>query len=281
MKTLDTLIPDIYELFDKGHECSEENLDSFAESLKIILRERLKAYGEERAATLRMSNIGKPDRQLWYEVTGEKGEPLPPEAKLKFLYGDIIESMMLLLAKEAGHIVTDEQKEVSVEGIVGHIDAKIDGAVVDVKSASDFAFRKFKDGTLEKDDPFGYIQQLSGYATAEGGGEAAFLAVNKVTGDLALLKVSGERVREAKTPERARAVKTLLDRKSPPERCFDAVPHNASGNMRLGTQCSYCPYKFTCWDDSNKGAGLRTFVYSSGPIFLTDVKKEPNVFEVT
>ena len=44
------------------------------------------------------------------------------------------------------------------------MDCKIDGIVTDVKSASSFGFKKFKDGQLAIDDPFGYIDQIKAYA---------------------------------------------------------------------------------------------------------------------
>jgi hypothetical protein len=49
-----------------------------------------------------------------------------------------------------------------------------------------------------------------------------------------------------------------------------------SGNRKLSTNCSYCDYKKECWP------GLRTFIYSKGPVYLTKVEREPggNVFEV-
>ena len=47
------------------------------------------------------------------------------------------------------------------------MDCKIDGIVTDVKSASSFGFKKFKDGQLGLvDDPFGYIDQIKAYAHA-------------------------------------------------------------------------------------------------------------------
>ena len=88
----------------------------------------------------------------------------------------------------AGHKVTDEQKEVKVGGILGHMDCKIDGEVVDIKSASGYAFQKFKNGTLAEDDVFGYMAQLAGYEQAEKSTGGGFLAINKENGELALFK---------------------------------------------------------------------------------------------
>jgi hypothetical protein len=45
---------------------------------------------------------------------------------------------------------------------------KLTMKIIDIKTASNFAFNKFKKGTLADDDPFGYLAQLSGYEEAEG-----------------------------------------------------------------------------------------------------------------
>lgn len=280
MKTLKTLIPDIYKLFEEGHECSAENLDQFAETIRDTVAQRLSSYKEPRKPTLRMSNIGKADCQLWFEINGtEPDGPLPPTTKLKFLYGDIIESLVVLLIKEAGYEVTDEQKEVYLNGIKGHIDLKVNGTVVDVKSASKYAFQKFENGTLAENDAFGYIKQISGYATAENT-DGAFLAQNKESGELALLELPLTERTKKETIDRIEEIKKVVASPKKPPRAYSAEPHNKSGNMKLGVNCSYCDFKQTCWADANGGKGLRTFIYSTGPVFLTQVQKEPEVFEV-
>jgi len=88
-----------------------------------------------------------------------------------------------LCAAISGHKVTDQQKEVEVEGVIGHQDSMIDGILVDCKSASTASFQKFKNNNLLEDDPFGYIAQISAYAEANGVDEAAFLAIDKSTGE--------------------------------------------------------------------------------------------------
>lgn len=285
MTDIITLVPDIYKLLEEGKEPDEANLEVFARNLTNTLRRRL--FKQETDPTLRMSNIGKPDRQLWYELNynrlGLPREKLEGHTLFKFLYGDIIEETLLLLAKEAGHTVEDEQREVVLEGIKGHIDAKIDGVVVDVKSTSKYAFKKFEDGTLAQDDPFGYIDQLSGYASTEEykGSDAAFLAANKELGTLALLTIPARDVEQRAVAKRAVYVKEMVKQKTPPKRCYDAVPEGKSGNMKLDTGCSYCAFKEECWKDANGGKGLRTFLYSTGPVYMTQVEKEPKVMEVT
>ena len=109
---------------------------------------------------------------------------------IKFLYGHLLEEVVLFLVKLAGHKVTDEQKEVKVSGVYGHMDCKIDGEVIDIKTASSYAFRKFKNDTLKDDDTFGYLAQLSGYETAEKTKEGGFLVLNKESGELTLHRPS-------------------------------------------------------------------------------------------
>src|SRR5690606_2590048 len=100
----------------------------FGETVKDLLRVRL-GKRQQRSDTLRFSKLGTPDRKLWYESRGERQEEMSPKTYLKFLYGDLIEAFVLYLCKEAGHSVTNEQEEVEVLGVKGHVDAVIDGVV--------------------------------------------------------------------------------------------------------------------------------------------------------
>ena len=273
---IETLVSDIYKLFDPNvtHVPNEDNLHEFAENLKELLRHRL-AEREPISDPLRFSALGKPDRQLWYMAQGEKSEDLRPQTYFKFLYGDVIEQVLLFLCKEAGHSVTHEQEEVEVDGVKGHIDAKIDGVVVDVKSASPFGYKKFHDGSIVSNDPFGYIQQLSGYTnvlTPDAGG--AFLAFDKVSGDICLSPVSHSITSSYPPRPRIAHLKGVISSPTPPPRCYVDEPDGASGNRKLGTECSYCGFKHKCWD------GLRTFLYSGGPRYLTVVANLPKVPEL-
>ena len=277
MKTIDTLIPDIEALFS-GHECSDELLDQFAETLKSQIKENFKRYGEKRKGYLRMSNIGKPcGRFLWYETRDYEPEPLTPATKFKFLYGHILESLVIYLAKEAGHEVADEQKRVEVDGIKGSLDCIIDGVLVDVKSASTYSFKKFKDGTLADNDPFGYLPQIAGYRKAVEAERTGFLAIDKTLGHLCFYEPES-------LPEPSDVIskaRAAVNSENPPERISGAlVADGKSGNMKLSAGCSYCGYKQECYKDSNDGKGLRTFLYSNGPVFLAEVKNEPRVPEV-
>lgn len=283
-KTIETLVPDIYSLLGVDpHEVDPKRAESLGTIIADVVAKRLAEDDNKPRKTLRMSNLGKGDRQIWYELNGNlKTEPLPPATKLKFLFGDIWEAIVLFLAKEAGHEVTHEQEEVVVDDIVGHMDAVVDGVVVDVKTASKFAFKKFKDGTLQENDAFGYYEQLAGYAHALGGIDGAWLAVEKEQGHLALLHAPKEELQSLNIKARIEHLKAVVANPEPPERCYPDEEMGKSGNRVLGVNCSYCPFKFECWKDSNNGVGLRTFLYSKGPTHFTHVEKEPkDIYEVT
>lgn len=277
--TIDTLVDDIYELVGSDSlTLDDQLLEVLSSDLTDLMRYRFES--ERRDPHLRLSAVGKPARQLYYEINrhGEipSKEELRPEVRLKFLFGDLWELVLLWLAKQAGHEVTHEQAEVTLNGVVGHNDAIIDGVVVDVKSASSYAFKKFQNGTLPDDDAFGYMEQLAAYCTAHGGLDGAFLAVDKQLGKLTLLRFSYEELKAYAVEERIEYLKETLASPDLPERCYEPEPDGKSGNLKLGVNCSYCPFKHECWSDANNGFGLRTFLYSNGPRHFVNVAKEPN-----
>lgn len=244
--------------------------------MKDLLLTRLKR--EPRKPTLRMSSIGKPDRQLWYEINKpELAEKLHPNSYMKFLIGDIVENVVLALAKLSGHKVEGEQDTMELAGIKGHRDAVIDGHLVDVKSASPYSFKKFEEGLTHDKDAFGYLTQINSYMQASekdpivtNKDEGAFLVVQKVTGDIHLDVHQKTVVPMDQVFEHKKKVVALPE---PPDRCYEPEPMGKSGNMKLNVNCSYCPFKWTCHEN------LRGFHYSTGPVFLTDVKNEPKVAE--
>ena len=277
-KKIHTLIEDIHHLLQHGkEELDQDNLKEFLSVMQEEVERFLQPYEGERKR-LRLSAVGRTDRKLWYEIN----DPIPrketPQLRMRFFYGHILEALLLYLATEAGHKVEHKQAEVVVEGIKGHIDAVIDGVLVDVKSASDYGFKKFKDGNLVNDDPFGYIAQISSYMEGMELEEGAFFAINKNSGDLCLLQM--DELMTINASERVRSIKKIVASKDIPDKCYDDKPEGASGNRIIDKGCSFCDYKYRCWSDANNGVGLRTFKYSNGWKHFTKVLKEPNVAEV-
>ena len=253
-------------------------LKQYGERLITLIKTKLVERKGKDENYLRMSNYGTPDRKLWYTLnTPELAEDLPPEAFLKFLYGDNIEELLLLLARLAGHTVEGCQDVQIVAGVKGSRDAVIDGELVDVKSASTFSFKKFKNHELGQDDPFHYLDQLNLYLTAAQDDpivtrkdRAHFLVMDKQLGHLCLDTYP---IRERDYSTEVKEKMEMLGQKEPPRRCHTAVPDGKAGNMKLGTECSYCAFKNTCYPN------LRTFLYANGPRFLTQVVRVPDVPE--
>jgi hypothetical protein len=274
MKTLSSLIDDMYSTLEGCEKISEEQIRLLSKLLTDTITNRL-SQSSKRRDHLSLSSIGKPLRRLWYDLK----EPVettaePASNRLKFLYGDIIETLLLWLAQVSGHDVKDCQREVNHHGVVGHIDSIIDGEVVDVKSASQRSFMKFARGTLTEDDPFGYLAQIQSYDEEVGKGHPAFLAMNKVTGELCLYQPD----KDFDLPDTKQLIencKQALVSDTPPEqRCYQDIPDGKSGNRCLDKGCSFCPYKKKCWP------GLRAFNYATGIKYLTQVVKTPNVEEI-
>ncbi len=285
MKNIDTLVEDIYDLFDLKNKpsvskaVSDKILNQLGTEVQQHLHEYL--YNKPKGKNnLRLSAIGKPDRQLWYDMQEDKIEKqFSSSTRIKFLYGHILESLLLALTKLAGHTVTEEQKEVAIEGVVGHQDCRIDGMLVDCKSASTSSFKKFNNGTLAEDDPFGYIAQISAYAEAHNDNEAAFFVIDKQNGHLTLLKLHSMEMINAE--DRVKHLKKVLLEDTVPARCYSELPDGASGNYKLPVGCVYCSHKKLCWSDSNNGQGLRAFRYAKGVRYLTKIARIPDVQEVT
>ena len=278
MKKLENLVSDIYSVLSpltegEALDISDKDIDDFGEAIKDVVRHWATPKARD-SNTLRMSNIGKPSRQLWYDLKYKREESSFEDSHLpiKFLYGHLLEEVLLFLVKMSGHKVEDEQKEVEVKGVKGHIDCKIDGEVIDIKTASGFALNKFRNGTLREDDPFGYMAQLAGYEEAEGTTNGGFLVINKESGELTLYQP--EELDKPYAPKIIEDIKESLNNNEPPEVCYEPIPEGKSGNMKLPKNCVYCNHKFRCYPD------LRVFKYSKGLVYFTEIVNEPKVEEV-
>ena len=283
-KTVDTLVRDIYNMMRTKELDPAVDLESevqrFGEEMKDVMRAFMGA-GERDTRKLRLSQIGKPNRQIFNAYHGVPGEDIVGATFIKFLYGHLVEAMMVSLVRMSGHTVTDQQKEVEVGGVKGHIDGRIDGVVMDVKSASGHSFKKFRKNTLHEDDPFGYIGQLKAYAHAEGESTYGWLAMCKQSGQIAWLQYDENDpdapYRDAidwSVPERIAEIKKLVGEAEPPSLCYPDVLDGSSGNRKLHNGCTWCPYKHECWPT------LRTFAYANGPKYLTHVERVPRVMEI-
>lgn len=284
MKTINTLIKDIYSTVEKRDgwftdELAKDFGQEVARRLQKQMSEEHHSVGKKREY-LWFGELGpRCPKALWHKYnTPELAEPLPPWATIKYAYGHILEALVITLAKAAGHTVTGEQDAIHVDGVKGHRDCVIDGCIVDVKSASSFSFNKFKDGSISQNDSFGYLDQLDGYLVGSLSDplvtvkdRAYLLAIDKTLGHMCLYE---HRLREDSIRERIKHYREIVGRDTSPACQCGTIPDGKSGNIKLDVKASYNSFKHSCFPS------LRTFLYASGPVYLTEVKRKPDVTEI-
>lgn len=279
MSSIYTLIPDIQELLKtKGwmtKALAKELGDAVASKIE-------KQFEKDQAPSLRLSGMGtRCPCALWHSIhTPEEAEALPPWAQNKFALGHFQEAYGIILCKAAGHDVRGEQHECELDGIKGHIDAIVDGCIVDFKSCSGRQYLKYKTGSirLENSDSFGFLFQLDGYVSGNRDNDLVevkdkgyIFAMHKELGHVCLYEHD---VRRASIRERIAEYKSVVARNTPPPCSCATTPFGNSGNIELGTRASYEAYKWCCFPE------LRCFLYSDGPVYLVKTVRKPDVREV-
>jgi len=280
VNSIHRLIPDIYNIIRrKDGWFTDELAQTLSKEISLRLQ---KSFNEDKEArTLRISRLGNQcPCALWHSLhTPELAEPMPPWAEVKFAFGHILEALAISLAKASGHEVVGEQDEVCLDGVLGHRDCVIDGCIVDVKSCSSIAFKKFKDKTFsDATDSFGYLTQLDGYVVASADDplvsvkdKGYILAIDKTLGHMALYEHT---VRPEHILQRIGEYKRIAEANICPNCQCGTREYGKSGNIALDVRASYSPYKYCCFPE------LRTFIYADGPVYLTKVVRKPDVLEV-
>ena len=232
---------------------SDTTIDQVASDIKDALK---KQFGGNKRGDfrLRMSNIGRPACQLWYEKNKpEVGLPKPTTFVMNMMLGDIVEAVFKGLLKEAGVQYEDPEHvtlELSNDKIKGTYDIVIDGAVDDVKSASNWSYtNKFENySTLESSDAFGYVAQLAGYAKASGKKAGGWWVINKANGQFKYVPASGLDI-DTEIAKIEATVDEVNNNKF--ERCFEpeieTFRGKETGNKVLCKTCSFCSYRNDCW----------------------------------
>lgn len=210
----------------------------------------------DRKFTLRMSNIGRPYCQLWYDKNEpESGVDLPANFLMNMLIGDITEAVFKGVLTEAGVEFSDGYKSTLSAGdhnIQGTHDLVMDNRVDDIKSASPWSYKnKFVDyATLKEHDSFGYIGQLAGYSKALNVEPGGWWVINKSNGEFKHVSAWDM------LPELDTIVDSIADKadkldENKFERCFEPVEETfrrkPTGNKILGEECSWCRYRYKCW----------------------------------
>ena len=236
---------------------SDETIEQVAQDIKDALKRQFGGGNKRDEFRLRMSNIGRPTCQLWWEKNHpEKALPKPTTFVMNMLIGDIVEAAFKGILKEAGVKYEDKDNNVSLQldntTVNGSYDLVVNGALDDVKSASFWSYtNKFESyDTLAKGDSFGYIGQLAGYIKATGKKIGGWWVVNKANGQIKYIAATGLNLAKEvkKLNETAKIVEANVFK-----RCFEPEPEiyrgKESGNKILPDGCKFCDFRYACWED--------------------------------
>ena len=155
----------------------QEEAESAIDNSYTVVERRVNQFGVAQPNIQKIARTGR----ILVELPGVK----EPERVRKLLQGTAsLEFWQTYTYQE----ILPFLQEVNAAAREKNASEKVDGEVVDVKSASPRSFAKFFKGTLIEDDPFGYLAQIASYDREVGKGHPAFLVMNKVNGELCLYK---------------------------------------------------------------------------------------------
>lgn len=234
---------------------SQETIEQVAIDIKDALNRQFNTKRDEKFR-LRMSNIGRPSCQLWFEKNKpETALPKPTTFVMNMMIGDIVEAVFKAILRES-NVKFENSKDVTLEidektTISGSYDLVMNDAVDDIKSASDWSYKYKFDSyeTLHSGDSFGYVGQLAGYAQASNKKAGGWWVVNKANGQFKYVPAHIDMDKELdKVKKNIKAVDSdeLV-------RCFEPEPETfrgkPTGNMVLNKNCTFCSYRQSCWEN--------------------------------
>ena len=244
---------------------SDNTIEQISNDITDALKRQFDSGKSRKDFTIRMSNVGRPSCQLWYDKNKpEAALPLPNTFVMNMMLGDIVEAVFKGLLKEAGVKYEDTNKVTLDCGdttVSGSYDLILDGAVDDIKSASDWSYRnKFESyDSLASGDGFGYIAQLAGYAKASGKKAGGWWVVNKSNGRFKYVPATGIDMDEEITKINV-TVNKVKENKF--ERCFQPIPEKfrgkETGNTVLNDGCKFCSYRFDCWPSLQERSAVKS-----------------------
>jgi hypothetical protein len=233
-----------------------ETIEGVASDIKEAMVRQFGSKNDRKDFKLRMSNIGKPSCQLWFEKNHpDKALPKGNNFLMTMMIGDIVEAVFKALLKEA-KIAYQDSEEVTLPlkngiNVKGTYDLVLDDCVDDIKSASDWSYRnKFESfESLAKGDSFGYVGQLVGYAKASGKNIGGWWVVNKSNGQFKYVSA-----KNADTTSVLDDIEKTIDKANAKEleRCFEPEEETfrgkPTGNLVLNRNCNFCDFRYTCWE---------------------------------
>lgn len=245
------IVNKIYEYLSSEGKTLDEALRYEVEKLAGVSFKRQFMTEENGVApgVLRLSSAGKCARQLAYKYHGLeiKGKTIDARAKIIFFQGDLVELMLASIAKLSGcnitatglHQATVDFK-VGENLIKGHTDGLLiepgEVLLVEFKSMSSYAFKRFLDGYIDDS----YITQYNTYLSALGVNRCVFVGLNKDNGVLHEMVITKDEI--VVESARRNLLKVI---ESTPETLPDR-PYFPDDKGFYPWQCAYCPAYETC-----------------------------------
>ena len=260
---------------------SDDTIKQISSDIADAVKRQFGGENKRSEFSLRMSNVGRPTCQLWYDRNKpEVAVPLPTTFVMNMMIGDIVEAVFKGLLTEAGVKYEDTNKVTLDCGdttVSGSYDLILDGAVDDIKSASDWSYRnKFESfDTLASSDGFGYIAQLAGYAKASGKRAGGWWVVNKANGRFKYVPATDIDV-EKEVSKIKRTVEKVKENKF--ERAFQPVSEKfrgkETGNKVLNDGCKFCSYRFDCWSSLQERPSVKSQAKTPPTVAYVEMKEE-------
>jgi len=260
---------------------SEEVIEQVGNDVKDALRKQFGGGVKRGDFRLRMSNLGRPTCQLWFEKNKpETASAKPNNFMMNMMLGDIVEAVFKGLLRGAG-VKYEEPEHVTLEvgdtKVSGTYDLVIDGAVDDVKSASGWSYdNKFIDFyTVQMSDPFGYVAQLIGYAKAAKKKVGGWWVVNKANGKFKYVSAKESNVEDTMITIQKTINKVKTNKF---ERCYEDSAETwrgkPTGNRRLGITCGFCDYKHACWENLKELPSVMSKAKIPPIVYYTELTEE-------
>lgn len=260
---------------------SDETISQIGRDVMDAVKRQFGSGQSRDSFKLRMSNIGRPSCQLWYDKNKpEVALPRSTTFVMNMMLGDIVEAVFKGLLKEAGVKYEDADKvtlKLPDAKIEGTYDIVINDSVDDIKSASQWSYNnKFESyETLKAMDGFGYVAQLAGYAKASNKKAGGWWVVNKANGDFKYVPATGLDIDEEinyinKTVEQVN--KNVFKRCFEPE--LETFRGKETGNKVLNKHCTFCSYRFDCWKDLKELPAVMSQAKSPKTVAYVEMKGE-------
>ena len=262
----------------------------FVDSCKDAVTKQL---NKEKSFKLRMSGLGRPLCQQTLEQRGVEQE-IQYNYLFRFLFGDIVESIAVLVLEQAGVEIVEKQKAVTLNfdgtEVTGTLDLILrdefgQDKVWDIKSASEWAY-KFKYtgyggyNKIKEDDPFGYIMQGHLYGEATGLPFGGWIVVNKSSGEIAVVEApewqTEDRKEYIKDAERRVKILRQTDREFviPYKDEFEEYKGERTGNKLMPKPCNMCGFKSHCWKNATLYDKISSKAKQPPQVWYTRLKKK-------